>query len=599
MISIRNIKLSPGYTDKDVTNAIKRELRLDKGRMKHIDILRYEILKESLDSRNHDRIFYLLNVGVELTGDNKNPLNRNEENKIISLVNNKDIMLTKPFKYNFPHILNMEIRAFLEDAPEYRPIIVGSGPAGYFAGVKLAEAGFSPIILERGKAVEERKADIEKFWEEGVLDSESNVCFGEGGAGTFSDGKLNTGNKDKEGYFQEVLRTFVRYGAPAEVLYKAKPHIGTDVLMNILRNMRKDIEKYGGEVRFQNTLIDIDYEADQIDHINTFGYESELPLYEISVRKADGNIYKLKTHTVILAIGHSARDTYRMLLDRDYAMSPKAFAMGVRVEHLQETINEAMYGRGYRDKYKQLPAADYKLVYHTGDDRSVFSFCMCPGGYVVNSSTEEGATVINGMSYSGRNGKNANSAIVVGVNPSDWAQSCNNSGADNNKEAVIAGLDYQLNLEKKAYVEGKGGIPLQLLGDLTEGRVSTETGSITPEIKGIWHFGNMANIFPDYILKSILEAFSYFGKRLAGYDAPDTVITAVESRTSSPVRIERNKDMSAVNHPGIYPIGEGAGFAGGITSAAADGIKCAERLSEYLIDDMVESYKAFETAKYL
>ncbi|MCR5214328.1 MAG: FAD-binding protein [Eubacterium sp.] len=607
MISIKNIKLKPGYKEKDILNAIYRELKLDSFKKKGVSLEKYEILKESLDSRKHDNIFYLLNVGVWLCFNNKS--SKLDQAKFVELLHNKNIMLTNPLKYEFPHILNMEVRQFLEDGQEYKPVIVGSGPAGYFAAIKLAKAGFKPIVLERGKPVEEREADIERFWQEGILDPDSNVCFGEGGAGTFSDGKLNTGNKDKGGYFNEVLKTFVEYGGPKEILYKAKPHIGTDVLRKILKNMRLAIEKYGGQVRFQNTLIDVKYEISEISElaINTFGYESELPIYDLSVRKADGSIYSISTHTLILAIGHSARDTYEMLLNRNFQMSPKPFAMGVRVEHLQETINEAMYGKDYKEKYKELPPADYKLVYHTKDqtnelyERSVFSFCMCPGGYVVNSSTEGDSVVVNGMSYSGRDGQNANSAIVVNINPSDWITSDNKNIDDKvyDKVDIIGGLDFQRSIEKKAYIEGKGSIPLQLYGDIRNNRLSTGFGSISPQIKGNFKFGDLRKVFPDYIIESILEAFSYFGSRINGFDNDDTILTAVESRTSSPVRIDREEDMNALHFPGIFPIGEGAGYAGGITSAAADGIKCAHKASEYLVNDLIESFKAFETAKYL
>ena len=600
-----------GYTEQDLKAYVLKKLRINGSSVHQI-----KILKEGLDSRKHDDIHYVINLGVFVSGKGESSDDQRKlENEILKnarLLNDKNIMLTNPVSYVFPHIVNMEIREFLDEAEEYRPVVIGAGPAGYFAAVKLAEAGFKPIVLERGKPVEERTEDIKLFWEKAVLDPDSNVCFGEGGAGTFSDGKLNTGNKDKEGYFAEVLRTFVKYGAPEETAYKSKPHIGTDVLRGIMRNMRQAILKYGGDVRFQSKLIDIEYDID----MSTFGYESELPTYELQVEAKD-ETYSIFTHTVILAIGHSARDTIEMLKKRQFTLSPKPFAMGVRVEHKQEMINKAMYGEDYRERYgDKLPAADYKLVYHTDDQtsgaedkegkrasgsRSVFSFCMCPGGYVVNSSTEDGALTINGMSYSGRDGENANSAIVVGIEPEDYLKSDAMKSDAGPADACdpMAGIRFQQEIERAAYKAGGGRIPLQLYGDLKKDVPSTEIRSVRPSIKGSWAFGELKYVFPDFILKSIMEAFSYFGRRIAGYDDPDTVLTAVEARTSSPVRIDRDDNMMAADFYGVFPIGEGAGYAGGITSAAADGIKCAERVSEYLIEDLIETYKVYETSKYL
>lgn len=569
MIKINNIKMHLNYNEADILSVIYKNLRVKK-------IKSYKIIKESLDSRHHDDIHYQLSLGVFV----------DNESKIIKSVNNKNIMLTNDKKYTFPHILNTEIREALEEMPEFRPVIIGAGPAGYYSAIKLSQAGFRPIVLERGKAVEERSQDVEEFWNNGKLLKDSNVCFGEGGAGTFSDGKLNTGNKDKGGYFKEVLETFVRFGADESVAYKAKPHIGTDVLRTVMTNMRLEIERLGGEVRFENKLIDLQHES----AINTFGYESELPIYKLIIDSPSGE-YDILTHSVILAIGHSARDTYEMLYERSLNFSPKPFAVGVRVEHKSEMINQAMYGKDYKDRYgDNLPTADYKLVYHTERDRSVFSFCMCPGGYVVNSSTEEGATVINGMSYSGRAGENSNSAIVVSITPEDYNGSV---------EKPLEGIYYQRRLEKKAFEVSKGAVPVQLYKDLKEDRSSTELGEIKPEIKGKWTFANLRNIFPEYITDSILESMGYFGTRIEGYDRDDTVLSAVESRTSSPVRIDRGEDMMALDFPGLVPTGEGAGYAGGITSAAADGIKAAEAVATYITDDLIRCYIDYESSKYL
>ncbi|MBR6402579.1 MAG: FAD-dependent oxidoreductase [Eubacterium sp.] len=572
MILLRDLKLNPGYTKEQLEVKVKKKLY-------NYAIKSISIQKESLDSRKHDDIHYVVNVLVESDFED-------EIIKKANKVHNKNVMLTNVKKYEFPHIINTELREFIDIAQEFRPVIVGSGPAGYHAAVKLALAGFKPIVLERGKVVEERTKDVESFWsntDDNVsVNSESNVCFGEGGAGTFSDGKLNTGNKDKGGYFKEVLETFVKYGASPEILYKSKPHIGTDVLRSILVNMRKDIEKYGGEVRFGHKVKNIVHET----VINTFGYESELPIYELIIEGPDEE-YTIKTHSVILAIGHSSRDTYEMLNNVGFSMEPKAFAVGVRVEHPVEVINKAMYGEDYRLKYgDSLPTADYKLTYHTTNDRAVFSFCMCPGGYVVNSSSEDGGTVINGMSYSGRDGRNSNSAIVVGVDPEDF-------GSDD----LFAGMKFQKKLEQAAFREGSGKIPVESLGELNGNDEPSET--VVPDMKGSYVKGNLRNVFPDYIIDSIIEAMPAFGKRIKGFDDPSTIMSAVESRTSSPLRIIRGNDMMTDNFPGIIPAGEGAGYAGGITSAAADGIKSAEALSDYLIEDLIECYKNFETSKYM
>ena len=577
MIIIRNQKMRLGYDDSDIEKAIYKNLRTKKYK-------NYKIIRESLDSRKHDNIHFQVSIGV----------NADNEEKIIKSVHNNNIMLTKEQKFTFPHILNTDVRDFLDDNPTFRPVIIGSGPAGYHAAIKLSLAGFKPIVLERGKPVEERGSDVESFWDGKGLDTDSNVCFGEGGAGTYSDGKLNTGNKDKDGYIHEVLETFVKYGADPEILYKAKPHIGTDVLRNILKNMRSDIERYGGEVRFGHKLVDIQnistFDSDSDIRYSDNAPDSKLYRYKLVVQPRDSEKYELITPSVILAIGHSARDTYEMLKAREFSMEQKPFAMGVRVEHSAEMINQAMYGKDYKAYYgDSLPAADYKLVYHTENGRNVFSFCMCPGGYVVNSATEEGITVVNGMSYSGRAGSNSNSAIVVSINPEDFES-----------EDVLSGADLQKKLEQAAYKAGNGGIPLQLYGDFKDNIVSSEIRDVVPAIKGKWNFADLRQVLPEFMVDALLEAMQYFGTRIEDFDNPDTVMTAIESRTSSPVKIIRDKEfLMAPDHPGIIPCGEGAGYAGGITSAAVDGIKAAEAVSEYLVEDIIQAYKDAEMAKYI
>lgn len=582
MILLKDTRQKIGYSNDDLKETVRKSLRIRSEEEFASEIQDIKIIRQSLDCRKHDDIHFVVSIGVKC----KN------ESHFKKIVNNKNIMLTNDKKYTFPHIINTEIREFLDIAKDYRPVIVGSGPAGYHAALKLCMAGFKPIVLERGKAVEERVKDIDAFWKENKLDEESNVCFGEGGAGTFSDGKLNTGNKDRGGYFKEVLDTFVRYGADDSVGYMAKPHIGTDVLRDILVKMREDIIRHGGEIRFGNKLVSIDFALESGD----FGYESELPLYELTVEGPDGR-YKLSTRSVILAIGHSARDTVKMLYKQRFEMDKKPFAIGVRVEHKAETINKAMYGEDYRDLYgDKLPTADYKLTYHTRnleEERSVFSFCMCPGGYVVNSSTDDGGICINGMSYKDRSGDNSNSAIIVNITPEDY-KDCRYDDIE-----VLGGMAFQQELEKAAFRAGEGLIPVTTYKDMKEGKVTDTFGSIKPCICGGYKPSSIKEVLPEYVYDAILEAMPYFGTRIKGYDDPDTVISAVEARSSSPVRINRDENMMAPGFPGVFPTGEGAGYAGGITSAAADGIKAAEALSEYLIEDLIESYKAYETSKYL
>ena len=565
MIKITSIKMPPGYKKEALENKILKLLRIKK-------VKSWKILKQSLDCRKHNEIHYEIAAGVFV----------DNEEQIVRKLNNKNIMLTNEGKYVFPHILSTDVREFLDINQSLRPVIIGSGPAGYHAAVKLAQAGFKPIVLERGEAVENRNRSIEEFWNSGDVDENSNVCFGEGGAGTFSDGKLNTGNKDKGGYFKEVLETFVKYGADESILYMAKPHLGTDNLKLILVNMREDIIRLGGDIRFGELLTDIDK-------------SKENGFYKLSVKKLlTDEVYELITPAVILAIGHSARDTYEMLYDKGFVMEQKPFAMGVRVEHKADTINKAMYGEDYKSLYgASLPTADYKLIHHTESGRSVFSFCMCPGGYVVNSSTEKESICINGMSYSGRNGQNSNSAIVVNIEPADYKDT---PVAGNRR--VLAGCEFQRKLERKAFITGKGSIPVQLYKDFADHKCSDSIGSIKPEIKGAYNLADLGNVLPEYVYEAILDAMPAFGKRIKGYDDPDTVMSAIEARTSSPIRINRNKEFMSEGFQGIFPAGEGAGYAGGITSAAADGIKCAEALSEYLADRIIDEYMNYENNRY-
>jgi hypothetical protein len=425
-----------------------------------------------------------------------------------------------------------------------RPVIIGAGPAGLFCAYYLAVRGFEPIVLERGRSVSERKKDIDRFWQTGVLDPESNVQFGEGGAGTFSDGKLNTLTKDRSGRNKEVLRLFVRMGAKESILYEQKPHLGTDVLFEVIANLRNEIIRLGGEVRFCSRAEEL---ITVKDHLN-------------GIKLSDGNI--IKSRHCVLAIGHSARDTFEMLLHKKVSMEPKNFAVGFRVQHPQQMINESQYGTAWA----QFPAAAYKLTAQTSGGRGVYSFCMCPGGYVVNASSEAGLLAVNGMSYSRRDGENANSAVIVSVTPEDFPD-----------KDVLGGMHFQRMIEKRAFEAGCGRIPLQLYKDFKDNICSEKTGEIFPAVKGQYSFGNLRNILPDELNEAFIEGMEQFGHKIKGFDRDDVILAGVESRTSSPVRIKRDENLMS-NIRGLYPCGEGAGYAGGITSAAADGIFIAEQI---------------------
>ncbi len=491
-----------------------------------------KILKRSVDARHKNRILHIYSVAVSVK--NEEELVNKHINSHISHYEEKKYMLPNPAA---------------SEENRISPVVAGFGPAGMFAALYLAYAGLKPIVIERGDDVDRRTEKVRLFWEKGILDPGSNVQFGEGGAGTFSDGKLNTGTRDKEGRDRFVLESFARYGADEAILTANKPHIGSDVLKKIVKNIRSDILEHGGEIRFSSALTGFECDPDGL-------------LRGIII---NGDEY-LRCEKLILAIGHSARDTFSLLSKNHVRMEPKSFAVGVRVQHLQEEINRAMYGDGYD---KTLGAADYKLTHGASDKRGVYSFCMCPGGYVVNSSSENGELCVNGMSYSGRGGKNANSAIVVTVTPEDY------DALGYGYAGVLSGMEFQKELEKKAFKECGGKIPCQRLEDFILNRIGSGFRDITPECKGEYSSGNIRNILPDFISGDIIEAFPYFGQRIKGFDTGSAVLSGVESRTSSPVRILRNECfLSSV--PGIFPAGEGAGYAGGIMSAAIDGLKTAE-----------------------
>ena len=528
--------LKKGIISAGEMSVIKKYIE-KKLKIKADEIRNIEILKKSVDARKKEQLSFVYQLDIEC----------DNEKKIVSRYKKNDVSLKEK------KTIVREINDNIPPENKGQTVIAGFGPAGIFAAYELAKSGYKPIVIERGLDVENRKKTVEKFWNTGELDTECNVSFGEGGAGTFSDGKLNTMVKDRFGYNRKVLETFVRFGAPKEILYLQKPHIGTDKLADVVKNMRLEIERLGGEVRF----------GVRLDSINTEKENETQKIVSVNVTDRESSQkQEIKCEKLILAIGHSARDTFISLHESDVEMQQKSFAIGVRVEHLQEMIGRNQYG----DMYKILPTADYKLTHQTKDGRGVYSFCMCPGGYVVNASSQKGMLAVNGMSNYLRDSKNANSAMVVTVGPEDYES-----------DDVLAGMRFQQKWEKKAYEAAGGKIPVQLFGDFKKDRVSSEFGEVIPETKGEYAFANVRKIIPESVASSIEEGITAFEKKIKGYSRDDTLLLGIESRTSSPVKILRDESMQS-DIRGIYPCGEGAGYAGGITSAAMDGIKIAMQI---------------------
>ena len=530
MLRISNIKMPVKHTENTLKGVTANLLNI-----KIEDFKSFEIAGQAIDARNKGNVVYVYSVDVELD---------NEE--MFKDVKNVRKIEKQPYEINR-----------VKDFKGKRPVVIGSGPAGIFAALILAESGMKPIIIEQGKNVDERERDVYTFFKTGKLNRYSNVQFGEGGAGTFSDGKLNTNTNNFR--MQKVYDELIKAGAEKRIAYMSKPHVGTDKLIDIMKNIRKKIEGLGGEYRFENKLTSLKYENNKITGV---------VIQDVSEKDGD-RTYELETDIVILAIGHSSRDTFYMLNERDVHMERKIFSVGVRIEHRQEMINHSQYGAKFADR---LPAAEYKLSAKASNGRGVYTFCMCPGGVVVPAASEEGRVVVNGMSYSKRDLENANSAILVNVYPEDF------EGED-----VMAGVEFQRRLEEKAYELGGGDYkaPVQLLGDFVENRVSRSLGKVKPSYFRGYSFANLNEIFPEYINTALKEGIALMDRKIRGFGSRDAILSAVESRSSSPVKIPRDERYFS-NIEGLMPCGEGAGYAGGIMSAAVDGIRCAELALDFL-----------------
>ena len=528
MLRLTEIKLPLDHLEDELQSAILRKLQIPPE-----ELIRHSIFKRSHDARKRGEIALVYILDIETT---------------------QDELLLQRFKKD-PHVMvtpDMSYR-LVAQAPrnlDIRPIVIGTGPCGMFAGLMLARMGFRPILLERGKTVRERTADTFGFWrKKSDLNPESNAQFGEGGAGTFSDGKLYSQVRDAKNYGRQVLTELVNAGASPEILYINKPHIGTFKLVGIVEKMRATIESLGGEIRFQSRVEDIEIEQGQVR----------------GVTLASGE--QIASNHVVLAVGHSARDTFQMLLNRGVYIEAKPFSIGFRIEHPQPLIDRARFGA--QAGHRILGAADYKLVHHAKNGRSVYSFCMCPGGLVVAATSELGRVVTNGMSQYSRNERNANSGIVVGITPDDYPG------------GPLAGVDFQRRLEAVAFELGGStyDAPGQLVGDFLANRPSQSLGNVRPSYEPGVKLGDLSLSLPDYAIEAIREALPAFDRQIQGFAMDDATLTGVETRTSSPIRIKRREDGQSVNITGLYPAGEGAGYAGGILSAGIDGIKVAEAVA--------------------
>ncbi|WP_395067318.1 NAD(P)/FAD-dependent oxidoreductase [Paraburkholderia silvatlantica] len=531
MLRLSEVKLPLDHAESDLEDAIRGRLA-DLG-VGALALVRYTVFRRAHDARKRSdiKLTYIVDVEVE-----------DEAVALKRIAGKPHCGVTPDMTYRF-----------VAKAPEHstrpRPVVIGMGPCGLFAGLILAQMGFRPIILERGKAVRERTKDTFGLWRKSVLNPESNVQFGEGGAGTFSDGKLYSQIKDPHHYGRKVLEEFVKAGAPEDILYLSRPHIGTFRLVSMVEKMRATIHELGGEVRFETRVEDIEIEQGKVRALKLSNGET------------------LPCDHVVLAVGHSARDTFQMLHERGVFMEAKPFSLGFRIEHPQGLIDRSRFGKFAG--HKQLGAADYKVVHHASNGRAVYSFCMCPGGTVVAATSEPGRVVTNGMSQYSRAERNANAGIVVGITPEDYPG------------GPLAGIAFQRKWEERAFELGGGNYqaPGQLVGDFIAGRPSTSLGSVVPSYKPGVHPTDLSTALPDYVIEAIREALPQIDRKIAGFAMHDAVLTGVETRTSSPLRIRRKDDYQSVNVEGLYPAGEGAGYAGGIYSAAIDGIEVAQAVA--------------------
>ncbi len=527
MLRITELKLPLNHTEAELTAAIITRLAISPAQL-----LQHTVFRLAFDARKKAAILLVYTLDVALS---------NEAEVLAKFQDDPHILPTPDTSYRF-----------VAQAPQHlkqRPIVIGMGPCGLFVGLILAQMGFKPLILERGKEVRERTKDTFGLWRKRVFNPESNVQFGEGGAGTFSDGKLYTQIKDPNHYGRKVLTEFVKAGAPPEILHVSKPHIGTYRLVSMVEHMRASIEALGGEIRFQSRVEDVEIVDGQVQGITLASGET------------------LASQHIVFAVGHSARDTFKMLYERGVYIEAKPFSVGFRIEHPQSLIDNCRFGSNAG--HPLLGAADYKLVHHCQNGRSVYSFCMCPGGTVVAATSEAGHVVTNGMSQYSRNERNANSGIVVGITPDDYPGH------------PLAGIALQRQLEQQAFVLGGGtyDAPGQLVGDFLAAKPSSTFGSVLPSYTPGVHLGDLATALPDYAITAIREALPAFDKKIKGFAMHDALLTGVETRTSSPIRIKRDDSYQSINTKGLYPAGEGAGYAGGILSAAVDGIKIAEAVA--------------------
>lgn len=523
MIRLTGIKIPISEEQRE---AIKKAI-ITKLRIGPKDLIDFKIFKQSIDARKKDMIYFVYSVDVQVEN----------EKRLVKKVKGLSQTPDLDYKYVTPGTTPLH----------NRPIIVGTGPAGLFCGLILAEMGYKPLLLERGKDVENRTKDVETFWETGKLNTESNVQFGEGGAGSFSDGKLTSLISNLR--CRKILETFVDHGGPEEILYSQKPHIGTDILKRVIKNIRERIIELGGEVWFNSKVTDLHIEESRIKGLYV-----------------NGDQY-LASDVVVLAVGHSARDTFEVLNEKGVKLIPKPFAIGARIEHPQEMINKVQYGQFHENK--NLGAADYKLVHHSSKGRTLYTFCMCPGGEVVAAASEENKVVTNGMSYFARDKENANSAILVGVEPADFLS-----------DHPLSGVEFQRKWESLAFeLAGKDySAPAQLVGDFLKNRPSKEIGNVRPSYKPGITLIELKNCLPTYVIETMQEGILHLDQKIKGFAREDAIITGVETRSSSPVRMERKANYESINIEGLYPSGEGAGYAGGIVSAGVDGIMVAEAI---------------------